>query len=182
MLQRLVDLIAAREQWAFAGLDLIEPGTTPMDLARGEFLLEFTVVLSLPVVLMVLALVSSIGLQKRKRWARILTAVWSGVLLLPLAGWAAGCLILMWMVPEPAAENYYIGSVDPFTLNAVAGTVAFAGVLLTFILIFTRSVRQWAPKRSAEAGHDSQWGYVQSAQPGPAQQPAYPPVHRGFSR
>jgi hypothetical protein len=151
MLQRLSDLIDARLRWNTVGLDMIEYGTTPMDLATTEFRIEFTVLIAVPAVLGLLALVAAIGLHRRRRWARILTAVRSGVLLLPLAAWAAGCTILVLAVAKPTAEDYYIGPIDPFTLNAVAGTAAFVAELLVLILACKRRTRQWAPKEHSRA-------------------------------
>lgn len=184
MLQRLVGLIAARSNWAAIGLDAGESEATPMDLARTEFLTEFTVVLSLPVLLTILATISAIGLHRRRRWARILTAIWSGIFLLPMAAWAVGCSILWATVETPTGvKDYFIGPIDPITLNAVAGIAAFVCILLVFILIFTRGVRQWAPKRSTAgpnalgppgpAPGNGQWGYA--PQPVQMQTQSYPP-------
>ncbi|WP_026925346.1 hypothetical protein [Glycomyces arizonensis] len=168
MLQRLVDLIEARRQWDSMGLEMIEAGTTPMDLATSEFLGAFSVLIALPVVLAFLAVLSAVGLHRRRRWARVLTVIRSSVLLLPLAAWAVGCQILVLAVAKPTAEDYYIGPIDPFTLNAIAATTAFVAELLVFILVLTRPSRRWAPKRSAAAVPGGQWP------PAPMPQPSYP--------
>jgi hypothetical protein len=145
LMQRLVGLMADREPWG-----LNDPGDTPETLARGEFLYALVTVYALPAVLAVLALLSAIGLQKRRRWARILTAIWVGVMLLPLAAWAAGAAILWKRVPAPTGtKEYFLGPADPIMLNALAAPIAFLSALIVFILIFRRSVRNWAPKRSA---------------------------------
>jgi hypothetical protein len=151
MLQRLSDLIDARLRWNTVGLDMIEYGSTPMDLAKTEFRVEFTVLIVLPAVLALVSLVAAIGLHRRRRWARILTAVRSGILLLPSAAWAAGCIILVLAVAKPTPEDYYIGPIDPFTLNAIAGTAVFVAELLVFVLVLKRGVRQWTPERQDRA-------------------------------
>jgi hypothetical protein len=175
LMQRLVGLISSREMW-----DLNEPGDTPQSLATGEFLYALVTVIALPALLAVLALISAIGLHKRRRWARILTAIWVGIMLLPLAGWAAGSVILWKTVAAPTGtKEYFLGPVDPIMLNAMAAPVAFLSALIVFILIFTRRVRQWAPKRTAAptpphapAFHTPQ-GFA--PQQGYAPQPGYGP-------
>lgn len=167
ILQRLVGLIAFRRQWGLLEPDTVESEITPMSLATSEFLLEFSVALGLPVVLAVLAVVSAIGLHKRRRWARILTAIRSGVLLLPLAGWAVGCQILVLTVAKPTPEDYYIGPIDPLMLNAIAGTAAFTAELLVFILVFTRGARRWTPKIPSAPMYKGTWSPV------PPQYPTY---------
>jgi hypothetical protein len=144
LMQRLVGLMADREPWG-----LNEPGDTPSSLATGEFLYALITVYALPVVLVVLALLSAIGLQKRRRWARVLTAIWVGIMLLPLAAWAAGAVILWKAVPAPTGtKEYFLGPIDPIMLNAIAAPIAFLSALIVFILIFTKRVRQWAPKQT----------------------------------
>ncbi|WP_211116279.1 hypothetical protein [Glycomyces buryatensis] len=149
LMQRLVGMIGTAESWR--GLDVgVDPDSTPMDLATGEYLWAFAFVLGLPVVLLILALLSAIGMQKRKRWARILTAVWIGIFLLPFAAWAAGAVLIRMASGVPTGtKDYFIGPIDPLTLNAIAGPFLFVCALVVFILALKRGARQWAPKKSA---------------------------------
>jgi hypothetical protein len=188
LMQRLVGLMADREPWG-----LNEPGDTPETLARGEFLYALITVFALPAVLALLTFLSAIGLQKRRRWARILTAIWVGIMLLPLAAWAAGAVMLWKSIPAPTGTKaYFLGPADPIMLNAIAAPIAFLSALIVFILIFKRSVRYWAPKRSAapqvqnflqangpqafalQAGHTPQPGYAPPPQGFPNQQAQWP--------
>ena len=180
LMQRLVGLMADREQWG-----LNDPRDTPESLARGEALYALVTVFALPVVLAVLALLSAIGLQKRRRWARILTAIWVGVMLLPLAAWAAGAVILWKTVPAPTGTKaYFLGPVDPIMLNAIAVPVAFISALIVFILIFKRSVRNWSPKLAPtpQIQNFPQANGPQgfAIQPGHAPQPGFAPPPQGF--
>ncbi|MDA1361538.1 hypothetical protein O1R50_18060 [Glycomyces luteolus] len=175
LMQRLVGLMADREMW-----DLNEPGDTPESLATGEFLYALVTVIGLPILLAVLAILSAIGLHKRRRWARVLTAVWVGIMLLPLAAWGTGAVILWKTVPTPTGtKQYFLGPIDPIMLNAIAGPIAFLAALIVFILIFTRRVRQWAPKQTAVPGppqpptFNSPQGFA--PQPGYAPQAGYGP-------
>lgn len=167
MLQHLVGYIAFQRQWGLLGPDAAESESTPMGLATSEFLPEFIVALGLPVVLALLAVISTIGLHKRRRWARIFTTIRSSVLLLPWAGWAVGCQILVLTVPKPTPEDYYIGPIDPLMLNAIAGTAAFIAELLVFILVLTRGTRRWTPKIPSTPMHKGTWSPV------PPQYPTY---------
>ncbi|MEU6859031.1 hypothetical protein AB0B28_09210 [Glycomyces sp. NPDC046736] len=142
LMQRIVGIVADRELW-----NLDEPGDTPSSLASGEFLYALVTVVGLPIVLAVLAVLSAVGLQKRRRWGRILTAVWVGIMLLPLAVWAVAAAVLWKTVPVPTGtRDYFLGPIDPIMLNAIAGPVAFLSALTVFILIFTAPTRRWTPK------------------------------------
>lgn len=174
LMQRLVGLMADREQWG-----LNEPGDTPEALARGEFLYALVTVYVLPATLAVLTLLSAVGLQKRRRWARILTAIWAGIMLLPLAAWAAGAVVLWKTVPAPTGTKaYFLGPVDPIMLNAIAAQIAFLSALITFILIFKRSVRHWAPKQAVTQVPMQSPAFT--GQQGFAPQPGNSPPQQGF--
>jgi hypothetical protein len=150
-LWRMSDLMESRQQWAMMGLDTGgEFGVAPIELARTEFATEFTIIQAIPVVLLLLALTTAVGLGRRRRWSRILGAIWSGILLLPIAAWAAGSVALVLMNSgQPVAAEFSLGPVDPFTLNAIAGTAALACDLLLFVLVLKRGIRRWAPGRGA---------------------------------
>lgn len=149
-LWRMADLMESRRAWNMMGLDAGESEMTPLELARTEFATEFGVVQAIPVVLGLLALATAVGLGRRRRWARILGAIWSGVLLLPIAAWAAGSVILVLTVPVQQLEGVFsLGPIDPFALNAIAGVAALIGDLLLFVLLLKRGIRHWAPRRGA---------------------------------
>lgn len=142
-LWRMADLMDARGRWNAIGLDAGEAEAGPLELARTEFATEFALVCGLPVALLLLALCTALGLGRRRRWARILGAVWSGVMVVPLAAWAAGTLALMLTVGGGGAA---VGPVDPLLLNAAASVAALIGDLLVFVLLLARAARRWAPR------------------------------------
>jgi hypothetical protein len=143
-------------------------------------------IIAFSAVMIVLAVVSAIGIQKRRRWARMLTAVWAGIILLPLLPWAGVAVIMAIMTPV-VGTDYFIGPVDPFTLNAVAGVAAFTCNLVVFCLALGRRMRRWAPKRTPEApngfvppqgppaGGGGQWGHGPYPQSGAQQAPPLQP-------
>jgi hypothetical protein len=175
LMQRLVGLMASREHWG-----LNEPGDTPEKLATGEFLYAFVTVIALPIVLALLAIISVIGLHKRRRWGRAITAIWVGIMLLPFLAWAAGAVVLRLAKGVPAGtKQFFLGPIDPLTLNAVAALVAFIAALIVFILIFTRGVRRWAPNRTATESTQLSPEFNGSQGFTPQQPPGYPP-HAGY--
>lgn len=132
------------------GMEDFDPSATPMEYATGELIVEFSVAMSLVGAALIVAPLSAVGLQKRKRWARLLTAIWAGIVLLPFGFWAAWALASKFLRNDvELVEDYYIGPIDPITFNAGAGSLAFVCTLLVFILALTRGMRRWAPKQSA---------------------------------
>ena len=150
-LERLGDIIATREDLQALGLARIEPDTTAMDLATDEFRGDFVAVGALPVLLAGLAILAVVGLQRGRRWGRLVAAIRGGLLLPVLAVWAAGCLFLVSTGRETSSRDLHLGPVDPFTLNAVAAGAAFAAELLVFVLVLTRASRRWTPKRTVDS-------------------------------
>jgi NADH:ubiquinone oxidoreductase subunit 3 (subunit A) len=147
LMLRLGGLMDARRHWNRLGLDAGESEVTALELARNEFPVEYGIVLALPAVIALLALVTAIGLQRGRRWARILGALWSGLLLLPIATWAAGSIVLLLTVTTALSNDYDVGPLNPFALNAIAGTAALAAVVCVFVLLLSRRLRRWTPPR-----------------------------------
>lgn len=146
LLWRMVDLMEARGQWNSLGLDAGESDVSALELARTEFAVAFGVVLAIPPVLGILALITAFGLQIERRWARIIGAIWAGALLLPVAAWAAGSVLLFLTTAAPDTDEFNLGPLDPIALNAIAAPAGFVAVLLVFVLLLTRRVRRWTPK------------------------------------
>ncbi|THV31896.1 hypothetical protein [Glycomyces paridis] len=147
LLWRLTELDTSRQQWEEFGFDMGETGRSPLEMIREEFPVESAVVFALPVVLLLFALITAIGLQRRSRGARIFGAIWSGVMFLPLAAWGAMSVILMVNV-ESKTDAFNLGPIDPVTLNAVLGSAAAVADLLLFILLCSGKVRRWSPKKT----------------------------------
>lgn len=96
-------------------------------------------------VLAALAIVSAVGLQRGRFWARVYTPIWAGLMLVGAGIWMFVALVLyLDSVFSPRRDGY----VDPGLLPMLIGSaVAFLALLIAFITVFTRPVREWAPGR-----------------------------------
>jgi hypothetical protein len=189
LFQLIANMIASRrDSYIATGLDVGDFTQTPREMALGEYRPFLAGIIAFSAVMILMAVVTAVGLQNRRHWARILTAVWAGILVLPLATWAGIAVIMAIMTPVEGTD-YFIGPVDPFMLNAVAGVAAFIGNLLVFCLALGRQMRRWAPQEMPAAPNGlvppqgppsagSEWGHGPYQRPG-AQQP---PFHPGAGR
>jgi hypothetical protein len=189
LFQLIANMIASRrESYMATGFDVGDFTQTPMEMALGEYRSLYFGIIAFSAVMTVMAIVSTAGIQKRRRWARILTAVWAGIMVLPLAAWASVAVIMAIMTPV-VGTDYFIGPIDPFTLNAVAGVAAFTGNLMVFCMVLGRRMRRWTPKQTLEEPNgfvppqgppvaSGQWGHGPYQQPGAQPSPFQPGAGR----
>lgn len=94
------------------------------------------------VALSVLAVISAVGLQRGRFWARVFSAVWGGLA-------AVGALV--WFAPSAILAALAIDAPDPDDITGQRVNVAMAAVALAafvlalwaFILLFKQGVRSW---------------------------------------
>ncbi|MDA1359318.1 hypothetical protein O1R50_06780 [Glycomyces luteolus] len=179
------------ETFGDSGMEDVDLSATPMEYATSELIVEFSVAMALVGAAVLMAPLSVVGLQKRRRWARILTAVWTGIVMLPFGFWAVWAVASKLFNDELLlVEDYHVGPIDPVTLGIGAASLAFVSTLLVFILVLTRGTRRWAPKRSAAPtasqapAAPAQFGGAPGfapQQPGPyGQQQGYQPPQQQF--
>lgn len=191
-LQMTVDVIeknrVVKEDLGFPGLEDLDLTQTPLEYAINESPVEFASFMSLVALALIMAPIAAIGLHKRRRWARVLTAVWAGIVVLPFGFWGVWAYASKNFRDDVTlVEDYYFGPIDAITFNIGAAAVAFVSTLLVFILALTRGPRRWTAKQAAAPtgfqapGAPPQFGgpqgfapVQQAAQQYPAQQGGFP--------
>ncbi|WP_205326239.1 hypothetical protein [Glycomyces sp. YM15] len=109
-----------------------------------------------------LAIISAVGLQRGRFWARVHTPIWVG--LIAVAG-------AMWVLASSLnAVDADSDSFTVFMVATVAGGVFTVLAVTAFILVFQRGVRSWAPGQQTVISYEPG---VQG-QPLPGQPPAGP--------
>ncbi|THV43609.1 hypothetical protein [Glycomyces buryatensis] len=163
------------------------PGTSPSEyLLESDFILGIIFSLVAVVALSILAIISAIGLQRGRFWARVYTPIWLGIVTLLLALTTIACWV-----------NFSPGEFDDVsdataTLGVIVSLVftgAFITAIVAFIMVFLPGTRSWAP------GEETVISYLPGAQgqplPGqpamatpagygpPSQAPGYGPSPQG---
>lgn len=124
-------------------------------------------------VLATLAIISAVGLERGRFWARVFTPVWVG--LVALAG-------VPWVIAMSALSIDFEGESDelhalfPATLIvAAAGSLVVVLSITSFIMVFLRGVRSWAPGMQTVISYEP----ATQGRPLPGQPPtaAVPPGH-----
>ncbi|MDN3238802.1 hypothetical protein [Glycomyces tritici] len=129
------------------GLDSWESASSPFDhfMDSDLMLLGVTGVVGFAV-LGTLAIISAVGLQRGRFWARVFTPVWVG--LATVAG-------AMWVLAT--SVNATESGSDAFTVYIVAtaaGGVFTVLAVLAFIMVFLRGVRSWTPGRQTVVSYE----------------------------
>ncbi|THV40799.1 hypothetical protein [Glycomyces buryatensis] len=176
----LVPLMQADATYYFETWIEPEPGDTATQYMLEHSYVELGLIGVGVVLLLVLAIVSAVGLHKGKRSARILTAIWVGILVVGAIGWESWVWIWSSSLGEDlesasagkfSGAQYYMDALD-LNIPVAAATLVLA--LLVFILVLTPAVRRWTPKRSYVV-FAGQQAPTAGAQFGPPQQAQFPP-------
>ena len=137
-------------RWAEVGfLEYREDGSSYLDASSPwDYFLESDLVLlgalgvAASVVLMVLALVSVIGLQRGRFWARVFTPIWVGLMIIGGLVWVVeGNLMAM-----DLDGHRYKDRLFPLAMTALVTGIAVTLIaILVFVMLFRKGVRSWAP-------------------------------------
>ncbi|WP_030157869.1 hypothetical protein [Glycomyces sp. NRRL B-16210] len=102
--------------------------------------------------LAVLAIISAVGLQRGRFWARVYTPIWAGLCLIAAGVWTLMALVLYLDAVFSPSRNTYE---DPGNLPMLIGSaLAFLALLIAFIMVFTRPVREWAPGKQLAISYE----------------------------
>jgi len=121
------------------------------------------------------ALISAIGLNKGRAWGRVLTVVWTSVLILGF-----GFLEVLAVREYLVYRDFLIPPQQlPVLLNVIRDVACVILLIAVFIAVLTPGVKAWTPgKPSTPLIMMVPMGQPQSQQPGPfgqQQQGGYPP-------
>lgn len=164
-------LVWAQDSYESASPFMRDGATSATEyMFQSDFVLGLGGAVGAAVLLAVLAIISAVGLQRGRFWARVYTPIWLGIAVLALGvGWIPGSYLL-WEDLKVSSSDASVG-VKTLALGVfVIGSGAFVIAVTAFITLFTRGVRTWA------AGQETVISYLPGAQgkPLPGQNAAAP--------
>lgn len=133
-------------RWAEAVFESGEDTWTDASSGFGYFMETDFVLLAIPagaglVVIGTLAIISAVGLQRGRFWARVFTPIWVGLMVIGGGCWVlAGNAVVMDLDGDPLKDELF-----PVLMTQLVAGIAFTLIaILAFIMVFLRGVRSWA--------------------------------------
>src|SRR5690606_29224612 len=162
--------LAAEPQW-YEGETL-----GGMLLGGSDYTYVLGAALAVVVLLLVLAVISAVGLQRGRFWSRVFSPIWVGVVVLLSPIWVAVSIVWFTTFGDEALSEMTRPAM--LTMIAVA-CCAFVFSVTAFVMMFMRGARSWAPgRRTVVVGGPGPVGPVGPAQHEPVGPWAYPPRYR----